>query len=125
MSNFTSGIFDKTRLVSNVLMLVLVAGNIFFSIQYIYSIKQEQQQINDTSSTRYMASRALHDFIVIVLSTKGVVSYDDRVKLENDILQVNDPTLTVQWKDFVDSKDSVTAQGRAINVLTTLSKDVL
>ena len=121
MSTFTSGIFDRTRLISNVLMLVLVAGNIFFSIQYTESVKQQITQATDTTSTRYLAVHALSDFITIVLSTKGVVSYDDRVKLENDIVQIKDPTLSAEWAAFVASKDSATAQDNAIKIMSTLA----
>ena len=121
MSNFTSGIFERTRLISNILMLVLVAGNIFFSIQYTENIKQQINQATDITSTRYLAVHALSDFINIVLSTKGVVSYDDRVKLENDIVQIKDPVLSVQWAAFIASKDSTTAQANAIKIMSTLA----
>ena len=39
-----TGFFDKTRLLANILMVVLVALNIFFSIQYTSNIKKEDEQ---------------------------------------------------------------------------------
>jgi hypothetical protein len=119
----TSGVLDKTRLVSNILMLLLLAGNLFFSVQYIENIKQQASQINDTSSTRYLAIHALKDFIGTVLTTNGVVSYSDRVRLENDIVQVKDHNLLTEWTDFVNSKDSATAQQNAVKVMSTLASD--
>lgn len=122
MSNFSSGIFDRTRLASNILMLILVATNIFFSIQYTQNVKDQVSEVKDISSTRFLAIHALNDFIDIVLSTKGIVAYDDRVKLENDVLQIHDPALSAEWQAFVASKDTVIAQQQAVKIMSILVK---
>ena len=126
--NFQSGILDRTRLVSNILMLVLVAGNIFFSIQYTEGIKQQaaaaSQNVNK-DATRIQVARFLKFFIDTVLNTQGTISFDDRVKLENDIRQIGDSTLTSQWTDFVNSKDSKIAQASAVKLMSMLTNKML
>ena len=125
---FQSGILDKTRLVSNVLMLVLVAGNIFFSIQYTESIKQQMEQDAQNAtqnSTHIQTARFLKEFIDIVLSTQGTISFDDRVKLESDVRQLGDPAVTNLWTTFVDSKDSKDAQTNAIKLMSVLTNKML
>ena len=39
-----TGIFDRTRLVANVLMLLLVGLNIFFGIQYTENMRREGEK---------------------------------------------------------------------------------
>lgn len=125
MLKFTTGILERTRLVSNILMLILVIGNIFFSIQYAENIKQAGVFETDTTATRIQVSRFLKFFIDTVISTQGTVSFEDRVKLENDIRQIHDPELTKQWETFVDSKDSKIAQENAVKLMQMLVNKML
>ena len=127
--NLQSGILDKSRLVSNILMLVLVAGNIFFSIQYTEGIKQQADQaasITDQSATRIQAARFMKEFVDIVLNTsQGAISYDDRVKLENDVRQIGDSAVTKQWVAFVNSANAKTAQNNAVVLMSMVTNKML
>jgi len=126
--NFESGLLDKTKLTSNILMIVLLATNIFFSIQYVENIKQqavEQQKVDDTATTRIQISRFLKFFIDTVLNTKGTISLDDRIKLENDIHQIHDADLTKGWDTFVASKDGKEAQVNAVKLMSMLGAKML
>jgi hypothetical protein len=118
-----TGIFDKTRLVANVLMLLLVCLNIFFSIQYTENIGKDeaknQAEILKTED-RLKTSRFMKLFIDKVLSTNGTISFEDRVKLESDIRALGDDTLVVQWEAFVASKDSDEAQKNAVLLMSKL-----
>ena len=74
MINFQSGVLDKTRLFSNFLMLLLLAGNVYFSIQYTSNIRlQDQKTIEDSNkvTTRLEIAKFLREFIDTVLNTKG------------------------------------------------------
>ena len=80
-----TGIFDKTRLVANVLMVILVCLNIFFSIQYTQNIKAtdlKDQEEQAKTEERLKTSRFMKFFIDKVLGTDGTISFEDRVKLE-------------------------------------------
>ncbi len=118
-----TGIFDKTRLVANVLMLLLVCLNIFFSIQYTENIGKDeaknQAEILKTED-RLKTSRFMKLFIDKVLSTNGTISFEDRVKLESDIRALGDSELVKQWETFVASKDSDEAQKNAVLLMSKL-----
>ena len=117
---FTSGILDKTKLFSNFLLVVLLAGNIYLSIQFIDNLSKPVivDQTNVTLHIR--ASRFLKEFISKVLNTQGTVSFQDRVQLENDLLQMNDPVLTTAWNAFVSAKTSTDAQTNAVKLMSLL-----
>lgn len=119
---------DKTRVLSNILMLTLVAGNIFFSIQYMEGIKQQsnQEDQQQTKATeRIQTARFMKLFIDTVLNTKEAISFENRVKLENDIRQLWDKSLTTQWESFVNSKDTKSAQKEAVRLMSMLGSKML
>jgi hypothetical protein len=123
-----TGIFDKTRLVANVLMLLLVALNIFFSIQYTENLRneniQEEQALAKTEE-RLQTSRFMKFFIDKVLGTNGTISFEDRVKLEADIRGLGDQALLSQWEAFVSSTDSQTAQESAVKLMSMLASKMI
>jgi hypothetical protein len=125
MFNFQSGILERTRLVSNILMLLLLIGNIFFSVQYISNLKAEATQKEDNIGYRIQVSRFLKSFIDIVINTQGTVSFDDRVKLESDIRQIRDADLIKLWDAFVGSKDTKEAQANAVKLMSLLATKTL
>ena len=125
MLQFRSGVLDRANIFSNFLMLVLLAGNIYLSIQYISNMQAEQNTKVDTTSTRIQTSRVLKEYIDIVLNSTGTISYDNRVKLENDVRQLQDPVITKQWDAFVASKDAKIAQGNAIKLMSLLANKMI
>ena len=128
MLNFQSGVLDKTRLLSNLLMIILLAGNVYFSIQYTSNIRlQDAKSLEDSNkiTSRLEIAKFLREFIDTVLNTKGTISFDDRVKLENDIRQIHDTDLTKLWDSFVGSKDSKTAQDGAVKLMSALANKML
>lgn len=123
-----SGIFDKTRLVANVLMLVLVGLNIFFSINYTQSIKREDIKKAEElvkSDDRLKISRFMKLFVDKVLGTNGTISFEDRVKLEADVRALGDDTIVKQWEAFVASQDSDTAQKNAVLLMSILTNKMI
>jgi Ca2+/Na+ antiporter len=123
-----SGFFDRSRLLANILMVLLVALNIFFSIQYTQNIKkQDEAQIAEADKIEYRLQTAqfMKFFIDKVLGTNGTIAFEDRVKLEADIRAFNDDTLLKQWDVFVTSKDSETAQQSAVRLMSMLSNRMI
>lgn len=123
-----SGIFDRTRIVANVLMLILVGLNIFFSIQYTQNIQtegeKEQEQLAKTEE-RLKTSRFMKFFIDKVLGTNGTISFEDRVKLEADIRGLGDQTIISQWETFVASDDPEQAQESAVKLMSMLASKMI
>jgi len=123
-----TGFFDKTRLLANTLMVVLVALNIFFSIQYTQNIKkQDEATIAESQKieSRLQTAQFMKFFIDKVLGTNGTIAFEDRVKLEADIRALGDDTLVKQWSVFVASADSETAQQSAVKLMSILSNRMI
>lgn len=123
-----TGILDKTRLMANFLMLVLVALNIFFSIQYTQNMKRDDaQQAEEAikSEEKLKVSKFMKLFIDKVLGTNGTISFEDRVKLESDVRALGDETLVKQWDAFVASTDSETAQKNAVVLMSILMNKMI
>ena len=109
-------------------MLVLVAGNIYFSIQYTQGLIRDNEQASLTEAKdteRILASRFMKSFIDIVLNTKGTIAIEDRVRLEDQILQTKDGDLIKLWNTFVDSKDGKLAQDNAVKLMAMLANKML
>lgn len=117
---YQSGILDKTRLVSNILMVILLCGNVYLAIQFINNNQKATTEDQTNITLKIRSSRALKDFINKVLDTQGAVSFEDRVALENDILQIHDPVLTTAWNAFVSSKTSKEGQTNAVKLMSLL-----
>ena len=123
---FESGVLDKAHLFSNFLLILLVAGNIFFSIQYIANIQAQNAAQSDNTPTRIQASKLLKLFVDVVLNTEGkTISYADRVSLENDVIQMNDADITSKWATFVASTDAKSAQSNAVILMKLLTNKLL
>jgi len=125
MFNFQSGVLEKTRLVSNLLIVVLLAGNLYFTVQYVQNLNQpEAVDTTDQQVSRIKTASFLKLFINTVLKSDGTVSFDDRVQLENDIRQLRKPPLTRQWELFVNSKNSKDAQVAATELMLLLAEEI-
>ena len=123
-----TGLFDKTRLLANTLMVILVALNIFFSIQYTQNLKkQDEATIAESQKieSRLQTAQFMKMFIDKVLGTNGTIAFEDRVKLEADIRALGDDTLVKQWDVFVTSSDSETAQQSAVRLMSMLSNRMI
>jgi len=123
-----TGLFDKTRLLANTLMVLLVALNIFFSIQYTQNIrKQDEANIAESNKIeqRLQTAQFMKFFIDKVLGTNGTISFEDRVKLEADIRALGDEVLVKQWTVFVSSADSETAQQSAVKLMSMLANRMI
>jgi predicted DNA-binding helix-hairpin-helix protein len=123
MVQFQSGVMEKTRFVSNVLLVVLLAGNLYFSVQYIQDLKESQVPVVDKGAQEVMQiknANFLKLFIEKVVKSSGTVTYEDRVQLENDVRQIHNPALTAQWETFVDNKDPKAAESAATDLMLIL-----
>jgi hypothetical protein len=126
---------DQSRLIANVLMIVLVFMNIFFSIQYYGQIKRENElygkeesritQEAQKTNERIQTGRFIKLFVDKVLGTNGVIAFEDRVKLEADIRAFEDGELLSMWESFVSSQTSEEAQQTAVKLMSALSNRMI
>ncbi len=113
----------KKNIFAGIVVLILLAGNIYLSLQYISVNKQLQQLKNqnmDSTSVRAQAALVLKEYLNVVLNIQGTTSSDDRLKLESDLIQLKDPNITAEWKSFVGSKDAKISQTNAVKLIGLL-----
>ena len=72
-----------------------------------------------------MDARLMRSFVNTVLNTKGAISLEDRVKLENDVRQTHDADIIKLWDTFVAAKDAKAAQTAAVNLMVVVANKML
>ncbi len=64
-------------------------------------------------------------FIEKVLMSNKQVSFEERLALENAVRKLNDADILNQWNKFVESGDSVVAQGEVKKLLSLLADKIV
>jgi predicted component of type VI protein secretion system len=91
-------------------------------------VKQQankDSQEETKSIERLQTARFLKLFIDTVLNTKETISFENRVKLENDIRQLGDKAITTQWETFIKSTDTKLAQEAAVKLMSMLGSKMI
>jgi hypothetical protein len=112
-----------TKFSTNIIIIVLVIGNIFFALQYVQSIKKEKEvKIAQTSvsQTQSQSIQFLKLFVDSVFISKTPISSDVRLTLESDVRQLKDADVTAEWEKFVGAKDVKSSQEEALKLLGIL-----
>lgn len=122
MLNFTI----NPRTVKLVIITGLVGVVILFIGQWYIYYKDIQATKNLLSI--YQTNQKVVDFtklfIAKVIKAKSDVSFEDRLKLENAVRDINDQKIFNQWQKFTEAKDPVQAQEEAKNLLEILANKV-
>ena len=119
-----SGVFERNRIVSNILLIILLAGDLYFSAQYVYNLRQQQTPIVDEGQrelTRIRNANFLKLFIDKVIRTNDKISYEDRLLLENNVRQIHSLDVMEKWKIFVNSTDPREVEAAAIELMFILA----
>lgn len=115
------------RLVIIVVITLLASGNIFFGVIYFIQRAEahELAQCNETSELSQKVLIFSKLFVEKILKGSGEVSFDDRLKLENSIREINDQQIFDQWQNFTKSKSNYDAQAQAANLFTMLFSKII
>jgi len=112
------------KIILTVVILVLVIVDIFFGVSYFFSLKSlriaEKQLSTQQNNVKIVKFTQL--FISKVLKAEKEVSFEDRLKLENTVRELNDNEVLVQWERFTASKTEAEAQFEVKNLLELLVK---
>ncbi len=115
----------KSKMVAAAIVL-LVAGNILFGVQYFLQAaetKKLQGQL-ESQKTKEQAVLFLNLFVQKVLKTDKEVSFEDRLKLENAIRDINDPVLLQKWEAFTGGTNEFEIQKGVKDLLEALAKKI-
>lgn len=103
-------------------IVILILGNIFFGVFYFLQnseLKQIKKQLSAQQTNQKIIVFAKL-FVDKVLLGRGTVSFDDRLKLENAVRDINDKEIFSRWQEFTDSKNDQDAQKAVGNLFKVL-----
>lgn len=113
---------NKPKTILIIIILILLAGNIFFGFRYI-GLQKELREAK-TSITTYQTNEQVLNFtklfITKVLKAEKEIDFETRLKLENGVRNLDDQEILAQWKRFTESKTENEAQIEVKNLLEML-----
>jgi len=119
-------IIDRKKIIIIAVILLLAIGNIVFGIGY-FSEMLEIQKLRKELGNQQLNVKVINFsnlFIEKVLKAKIEVSFEDRLKLENAVRDLEDPAILNLWEKFTDSKTQDEAQEAVKNLLEVLVKKI-
>ena len=94
---------DTKRLILVIVISLLIAGNIYFVVQ-LFLCKGELNRANEFLYTKQINEKTLAFsklFVDKVLKGGSEIDFEDRLKLENSVREINDQEIFDQWQKFV------------------------
>ena len=117
---------NKKIILLSLLVIVLIAGNLIFGTLYFLELK-DCQLAKSTLKTQQVNIKVANFaglFIEKVLKAQNEVSFEERLKLENAVRELNDVQILEQWQKFISSKTEQEAQSEVKNLLSLLISKV-
>jgi len=108
------------------LVSVLVIMNILTVVFYVGArndVKKAELQLAERNQNIKVKNFMLV-FIETVLIAPGEVSFENRLRLENDVRAIGDKELLQLWEKFVGSVDKAEAEVNLENLLAGLAKKI-
>lgn len=109
-----------TKTTAYIVIAVLAVATLFLGAQYfeqrstIQELQAQTVQAEDQNNTEEF----LKLFVDKVLGTNGEVSFDDRLKLETEVRELNNESILDAWNAFVGSETSFDAQNNLRALIT-------
>jgi hypothetical protein len=114
---------NKSKVVSVLLILLLIATNVFTILSLIKSqkeLKEMQSQLAETQDKNPILDFNKL-FIEKVLKATDEVDFETRLDLENQVRNLNDSEVLEQWNKFVNAENQDVAQTEVKNLLEMLA----
>jgi len=117
-----SKIIDLDKVFLVLVILILLAGNVFFWMRYS-AVQQELEKAKETLAIQEINEKVLDFsklFIEKVLKTEGEIDFENRLILENAVRNLGDEEVLNQWQKFTGSQTEAEAQIEVKNLLELL-----
>lgn len=112
------------QLILYLVVIFLLFGVISFGIQCYFLKSQEKtcEQKAETQNGNAKIASFLNLFIEKVLQSKTDISFEDRLKLENAVRDLNDSEILSLWETFTQATTADEVQADCKNLLQALVK---
>lgn len=104
-----------------IIVIILLASNAFFAIKY-FSVQQRLDEVLGSIQTNDKIKFFNNVFIDKVLKAQGPVSYEDRLILENAVVDTNDKKIIDQWHLLLESQTEAEAQKGVVDLLVLFAR---
>ncbi|MGA2418356.1 MAG: hypothetical protein ABSF55_03910 [Candidatus Staskawiczbacteria bacterium] len=111
-------------IISVVVIILLLAGNIFLGIKY-YLAEVQAQKVSSVSGVNQNVLTFEKLFVEKVLKTQGEVSYEDRLNLENAAANTKDSAIIDAWHNFLASATEADAQQKVLVLLSMFQDKII
>jgi len=121
-----SKIIDLDKILLVVLILILLAGNIFFWMRYS-AVQQELERTKEALTVQKINEKIIDFtklFIEKVLKAEGEIDFETRLILENAVRNLDNEEILNQWQKFTESQTEDKAQLEVKNLLEMLVKKI-
>lgn len=121
-----SMIIDRKKAFILAIILLLLAGNIIFGVGFFLE-REEIKKMQEDLKSQQLNVKIINFsnlFIEKVLKAKTEVSFEDRLKLENTVRDLDDPVVLDLWEKFTESSTQDQAQESVKNLLDALIKKI-
>lgn len=111
--------FNKTKFIYFVLVLILIAGNSYFlakNVSLEAQLKQANLSLESRKSSEQISAFA-RLFVQKVLKSDKEVDFESRLELENAVRGLDDAEMLDGWNKLVNSKDEKEAQAAVKGLL--------
>jgi len=112
----------NTQKILFIIIFVLLASSIFLGVKY-FAVQKELKEIKTTLGIQEINEKVLDFskfFIEKILMGEEEVGFEERLKLENAVRNLNDEKILAQWNKFVESETEAEAQTEVKNLLEML-----
>lgn len=126
MKLFGLTVLDKKNVIWTTIILLLVFVIVFLSARYFLQV-QETKRLQEELSIKQTNDKVisfLKLFVQKVLKSGDEVSFEDRVRLENVVKELDDQEILFNWERFTKSTSEVQIQQRVKDLMETLVKKI-
>jgi hypothetical protein len=114
----------KKTIILIAVILILVAGNVYFGLNY-FLVSKEVKEVREDLKKQQLNTKIINFsrlFVEKVLKAEKDISFEERLGLENAVRDLNDKEILSQWEKFTESKTESEAQENVKNLLDVLTK---
>jgi hypothetical protein len=104
-----------------IITIILSVSNIFFAVKYI-SFQKQLNEVLASIQTNDKIKIFNDVFIDKVLKAQAPVSYEDRLILENAVVDTNDEKIINQWHLLLESQTEAEAQKGVVDLLILFAR---